>query len=169
MKSEGLLYPCNQEKSLALHIYWTTTPKDGRIHDFWFVEGRVCVSSLLLAFTSFYSPSIYTQIVSKKIKVQVRTWIDGGSVKAAGGWRLAAGCWLVAAVLRLVAAFLDLLEYLLKELNCWKHLYVGLDASEWNLDSFLHATCLLAEFSCHLWKIISPSYDIVFDWYLERL
>ena len=77
-------------------------------------------------------------------------------MKAAGGWRLAAGGWLLAAVLRLVAAlrlvavFLDFLEYLLKELNCWKHLYVGLDASEWNLDSFLHATCLLAEFSCHL-------------------
>ena len=77
-------------------------------------------------------------------------------MKAAGGWRLlAAALRLVAAMrlvaaLRLVAAFLDLLEYLLKELNCWKHLYVGLDASEWNLDSFLHATCLLAEFSCHL-------------------
>ena len=53
--------------------------------------------------------------------------------------RLVAAMRLVAA-LRLVAAFLDLLEYLLKELNCWKHLYVGLDASEWNLDSFLHAT-----------------------------
>ena len=78
-------------------------------------------------------------------------------MKAAGGWRLAADCWwvaavlrLVAAFLRLVAAFLDLLEYLLEELNCWKHLYVGLDASGLNLDSFLHATCLLAEFSCHL-------------------
>jgi hypothetical protein len=27
---------------------------------------------------------------------------------------------------------------------------IGLDASERNLDSFLHETCLLAEFSCHL-------------------
>jgi hypothetical protein len=26
----------------------------------------------------------------------------------------------------------------------------GLDALERNLDSFLHETCLLAEFSCHL-------------------
>jgi len=50
----------------------------------------------------------------------------------------------------------------LEELNCWnKNLDIGLDASECNLDSFLHETCLLAEFSCHLWKIISPSYDIV--------
>jgi len=29
---------------------------------------------------------------------------------------------------------------------------VGLDASECNLDSFLHETCLLAEFSCHFEK-----------------
>jgi hypothetical protein len=44
----------------------------------------------------------------------------------------------------------------LEELNCWnKNLDVGLDASECNLNSFLHETCLLAEFSCHLWKIIS--------------
>jgi hypothetical protein len=50
----------------------------------------------------------------------------------------------------------------LEELNCWnKNLDIGLDASECNLNSFLHETCLLAEFSCHLWKIISPSYDIV--------
>ena len=51
----------------------------------------------------------------------------------------------------------------LEELNCWnKNLDIGLDASECNLDSFIHETCLLAEFSCHLWKIISPSYDIFF-------
>jgi len=51
----------------------------------------------------------------------------------------------------------------LEELNCWnKNLDVDLDASKHNLDSFLHETCLLAEFSCHLRKIISPSYDIVF-------
>jgi hypothetical protein len=56
-----------------------------------------------------------------------------------------------------------------EELNCWnKNLDVGLDASEHNLDSFLHETCLLAEFNCHLWKIISPSYDIVSGWKLER-
>jgi hypothetical protein len=58
----------------------------------------------------------------------------------------------------------------LEELNCWnKNLDIGLDASERNLDSFLHETCLLAEFRCNLWKIISPSYDIVFGWNLERL
>ena len=45
-----------------------------------------------------------------------------------GGWLVAAGLRLVAD-LRLVAAFLDLLEYLLEELNYWKHLYFGLDAS----------------------------------------
>jgi hypothetical protein len=39
---------------------------------------------------------------------------------------------------------------------------VGLDASERNLNSFLHETCLLAELSCHIWKIISPSYKIFF-------
>ena len=50
----------------------------------------------------------------------------------------------------------------LEELNYWyKNLDVDLDASECNLDSFLHETCLLAEFSCHLLKIISPSYDII--------
>jgi hypothetical protein len=39
----------------------------------------------------------------------------------------------------------------LEELNCLnKNLDVSLDASERNLDSFLHETCLLAEFSCHL-------------------
>jgi hypothetical protein len=39
----------------------------------------------------------------------------------------------------------------LEELNCLnKNLDVGLDASERNLDSFLHETCLLAEFSCNL-------------------
>ena len=58
----------------------------------------------------------------------------------------------------------------LEELNCWnKNLDIGLDASEHNLDLFLHETCLLAEFSCHLWKIISPSYEIGFVWTLERL
>jgi len=51
----------------------------------------------------------------------------------------------------------------LEELNCWnKNLDISLDASERNLDSFLHETCLLAEFSCHLWKLISPSYKIFF-------
>ena len=41
----------------------------------------------------------------------------------------------------------------LEELNCWnKKLDIGLDASECNLDSFLHETCLLAEFSCHFEK-----------------
>jgi hypothetical protein len=29
---------------------------------------------------------------------------------------------------------------------------VGLDASERNLDSFLHETCLVAEFSCYIEK-----------------
>jgi hypothetical protein len=58
----------------------------------------------------------------------------------------------------------------LEELNFWnKNLDIGLDASEHNLDSFLHETCLLAEFSCHLWKIIYPSYDIVFGSHLENL
>ena len=51
----------------------------------------------------------------------------------------------------------------LEELNYWnKNLDIGLDASERNLDSFLHKTCLLTEFSCHLWKIISPLYDMFF-------
>ena len=51
----------------------------------------------------------------------------------------------------------------LEELNCWnKNLDISLDASERNLDSFLHETYLLAKFRCHLWKIISPSYDISF-------
>jgi len=51
----------------------------------------------------------------------------------------------------------------LEELNFWnKNLDIGLNASERNLDSFLHETCLLVEFRCHLWKIISPSYDIGF-------
>ena len=58
----------------------------------------------------------------------------------------------------------------LEDLNCWnKNLDIGLDASERNLDSFLHEICLLAEFRCHLWKIISPSYDIGFGLNLERL
>ena len=56
-----------------------------------------------------------------------------------------------------------------EELNCWnKNLDVDLDASEHNLDSFLHETCLLAEVSCHLLKIISLSYDIIFFLNLER-
>ena len=46
---------------------------------------------------------------------------------------------------------------------------VGFDAMRCNLDSFLHETCLPAEFSCHLWKLISPSYDIVCGWNLESL
>jgi len=58
----------------------------------------------------------------------------------------------------------------LEELNYWnKNLDIGLDASKCNLDSFLHETCLVAEFRCHLWKIISPSYDIGFGLKLERL
>lgn len=40
--------------SLALHIYWTTTSKDGRKHDFWFVKRRVCVSSLMVATLFFF-------------------------------------------------------------------------------------------------------------------
>ena len=56
----------------------------------------------------------------------------------------------------------------LEELNCWnKNLDIGLDASERNLNSFLHETYMLAEFSCHVWKIISSSYDISFGWNLE--
>jgi len=51
----------------------------------------------------------------------------------------------------------------LEELNYRnKNLEVGLDASGRNLDSFLHKTCLLEEFICHLRKIISPSYEILF-------
>jgi hypothetical protein len=58
----------------------------------------------------------------------------------------------------------------LEELNCWnKNLDIDLDASERNLDSFLHETWLLAKFRCHLWKILSPSYDIGLGWNLERL
>ena len=58
----------------------------------------------------------------------------------------------------------------LEELNCWnKNFDIGLDASERNLDSFFHETYLLEKFSCHLWKIISPSYDIVCGWNLECL
>jgi hypothetical protein len=39
----------------------------------------------------------------------------------------------------------------LEELKFWnKNLDVGLDASERNLDWFLHETCFLAEFSCYL-------------------
>jgi hypothetical protein len=56
----------------------------------------------------------------------------------------------------------------LEELNCWnKNLDIGLDASERNLGSFLHETYLLVEFSCRLWKLIYPSYDIGFWWNLE--
>jgi hypothetical protein len=51
----------------------------------------------------------------------------------------------------------------LEELNCWnKNLDVSLDALGCNLDSFLHKTYLLAKFTCHLRKIISPSYEIFF-------
>jgi hypothetical protein len=58
----------------------------------------------------------------------------------------------------------------LEELNFWnKNLDIGLDASERNLDSFLQETCLLAEFSFHLWKIISPLYDIFFGLNLDIL
>ena len=58
----------------------------------------------------------------------------------------------------------------LEELNCWnKNLDIGLDALERNLDSFLHETYLLAEFSCHLWKLISSSYEIFFGLNLECL
>jgi hypothetical protein len=53
--------------SLALHIYWTTTPKDGRKHDFWFVEWRVCVSSLMaitpLFFVLLHSLSLSPSII----------------------------------------------------------------------------------------------------------
>ena len=58
----------------------------------------------------------------------------------------------------------------LEELNWWNKNFDGLDASERNLSSFLHETYLLAEFSCHLWKIISPSYDIFFAaiWSVDR-
>jgi hypothetical protein len=58
----------------------------------------------------------------------------------------------------------------LEEPNCWnKNLDIGLDALEHNLDSFLHETCLLVEFNCHIWKIISSSYDIFVGWNFERL
>jgi len=45
-----------------------------------------------------------------------------------------------------------------------------MDASGCNLDSFLHKTCLLAEFICHLRKLISPEYEIFLDeiWYVNR-
>jgi len=56
----------------------------------------------------------------------------------------------------------------LEELNCWnKNLDISLDASERHRDSFLHETCLLVEFRCHLWKLISPLYDIGFGCNLE--
>jgi len=45
----------------------------------------------------------------------------------------------------------EIFKLWLRELNFLnKNLDVGLHASECNLDSFLHETCLLAEFSCHL-------------------
>jgi hypothetical protein len=57
----------------------------------------------------------------------------------------------------------------LEELNCWnKNLDISLDASGRNLNSFLHKTCLLEEFICHLRNIISPSYEIIFGWNLVR-
>jgi hypothetical protein len=62
LKSEGFCVLATKKTSLALHIYWTTTPKDGRIHDFWFVEGRACVSSLMpatpLSFVLLHSLSL---------------------------------------------------------------------------------------------------------------
>jgi len=43
-----------------LHIYGTTTLKDRRKHYFWFVERRVCVSSVLAAAPFFSSfPSLF--------------------------------------------------------------------------------------------------------------
>jgi hypothetical protein len=48
------------------------------------------------------------------------------------------------------------LTFDLEELNCWnKDLDVGLDALGHNLNLFLHKTYMLAEFMCHLRKIIS--------------
>jgi hypothetical protein len=39
----------------------------------------------------------------------------------------------------------------LEKLNCRnKNLDIGLDALERNLDLFLHETCLLTKFRCHL-------------------
>jgi len=49
------------------------------------------------------------------------------------------------------------LSFDLEELNCWnKNLDISLDASKCNLDSFLHETCLLAEFKCHFEKSYLP-------------
>jgi len=60
--SEGFCVLTTKKTSLALHIYWTTTPKDGRKHDFWFVKGIVCVSSLMdatpLSFILLHSLSL---------------------------------------------------------------------------------------------------------------
>jgi hypothetical protein len=59
----------------------------------------------------------------------------------------------------------------LEELNCWnKNLDVGLDASGCNLDSFLHKTCLVAEFICHLIKSYLPHMRSFFAdiWYVDR-
>jgi hypothetical protein len=51
----------------------------------------------------------------------------------------------------------------LEELNCQnKDFDVGLDALESNLNLFLHKTYILAEFMCHLIKLISLSYGIFF-------
>ena len=62
MKSEGFGILATKKMSLALHIYWKTTPKDGRKNDFWFVERRVCVSSVMaatpLSFILLYSLSL---------------------------------------------------------------------------------------------------------------
>jgi hypothetical protein len=55
------------------------------------------------------------------------------------------------------------LNFDLEELNCRnKDLNVDLDALGSNLDLFLHKTCLLIEFICHLRKIIYLSYDFFF-------
>jgi hypothetical protein len=55
------------------------------------------------------------------------------------------------------------LTFDLEELNCRnKDLDVGLDALRSTLDLFLHKTCLLAKFMCHLRKIISLSYELFF-------
>ena len=53
----------------------------------------------------------------------------------------------------------------LEELNCRnKDLDVGLDTLGRNLDLFLHKTCLLVKFMCHLRKIISLSYQLFLCW-----
>ena len=59
----------------------------------------------------------------------------------------------------------------LEEISCWnKNLDVGLDASERNLDSFLHETCLLAEFSSYIEKSYLPHMTLFFAemWSVDR-